>query len=330
MKSVIKAGQGPRARSWPRSAALIIFSAAFLTTLTGAIAAQAQPPGNGVSRNFPTIDLPAPSNGSAAVAELGNRLPALAAAYGMSTSELARTLREDKSLWVDRKGRLLYIDYTDEAEPAAETEVLDPVAYPLGETFFLNSKPDAPRTIFLDFDGHTISGTAWNTSYGDPIIARPYDSNGDINNFSDGELRDIQRMWRLVAEDFAPFDVNVTTQDPGVNAIRRDSSSDPFFGTRVVITADTFASCGCGGFAYLRAFDDTSDFLKPAFVFNRGVKGAGEAITHEAGHNLGLNHDGISGGTAYYRGHGSGETGWASIMGVGYYQNLAQWSAGDT
>lgn len=133
----------------------------------------------------------------------------------------------------------------------------------------------------------------------------------------------------LKSIDIEPFDVNVTTSDPGVDAISRDGSADNIFGTRVVFTVDNFGNCGCGGFAYLRAFDDTTDYYKPAFVFNRGVKSAGEAATHEAGHNLGLNHDGVIGGSAYYGGHGSGETGWAPIMGVGYNRALVQWSQGE-
>ena len=302
----------------------------FCSGLLSVFPALAQPPAFAPGLNrFPTVALPAPATGDAAVRALGSTLPAIAAHYGLSPAEFARMLRDDPSAWIDRNGRAFFIDYTNEAEPLDASDPLDPAVYPLGETVLLNSKPGAPRTLFLDFDGHVTSGTAWNQSYGDPIVSPAYDSNGDPTTFSDGELRDIQRMWRLVAEDFAPFDVNVTTQDPGIDAIARSGSNDPFFGTRVVVTRDTFASCGCGGFAYLRAFDDTNDFLKPAFVFNRGVKGAGEAITHEAGHNLGLNHDGLTDGTAYYRGHGSGETGWAPIMGVGYYQNLVQWSAGE-
>ena len=135
-------------------------------------------------------------------------------------------------------------------------------------------------------------------------------------------------MWLQVAEDFAPFDVNVTTQDPGQDAITRSDITDQVFGTRVVITRDNFVGCGCGGYAYLRTFDDVGDYYKPAFVFNSSLRGAGEAISHEAGHNLGLSHDGTS-STSYYRGHGSGETGWAPIMGSGYYKELVQWSQGE-
>ena len=57
-------------------------------------------------------------------------------------------------------------------------------------------------------------------------------------------------------------------------------------------------------------------------------KGVAEAISHEVGHTMGLLHDG-SATTAYYTGHGSGATGWAPIMGVGYNKPLVQWSKGE-
>ncbi len=55
-----------------------------------------------------------------------------------------------------------------------------------------------------------------------------------------------------------------------------------------------------------------------------------EAVSHEAGHTYNLVHDGrISPAEGYYQGHGSGATGWAPIMGVGYYRSLTQWSKGE-
>jgi len=92
-------------------------------------------------------------------------------------------------------------------------------------------------------------------------------------------------------------------------------------------------SCSCGGVAYLTVFDDVGDFYKPALVFYDALGGGNEkyvadAISHEAGHNMGLGHDGTS-SSGYYSGHGSGATGWAPIMGVGYYQPLVQWSKGE-
>ena len=89
---------------------------------------------------------------------------------------------------------------------------------------------------------------------------------------------------------------------------------------------------GAGGVAYLGSFNWNSD--TPTYVFTQQLaagneKYTAEAISHEVGHTLGLYHDGrTSPSEGYYSGHGSGETGWAPIMGVGYYQNLTQWSKG--
>ena len=106
------------------------------------------------------------------------------------------------------------------------------------------------------------------------------------------------------------------------------------FGTVVLITSRSGVySCSCGGVAYIGVFDETNDFYKPALVFydalgNGNEKYVAEAISHEAGHNAGLLHDGDA-STGYYGGHGSGITGWAPIMGVGYSRSLVQWSRGE-
>ncbi|BAJ01064.1 PKD domain-containing protein [Shewanella violacea] len=287
-------------------------------------------------RTFPSVLLPEPANGEHAIGLLGSKLPDLASWYGMSTAQLAKMIREDTSVWLDKRGRIFYV----EMEEPTEQSITEPLTTPetalnQEQTFKLHSKPGAPRSILLDFDGHTTIGTAWNNSYGTPIVSPAYNTEGVPETFTQIELDRIYLMWRQVAEDFAPFNVDVTTEDLtnpadlAIDPIARDTFEDLLFGTRVVITQNTFSNCGCGGFAYLRVFDDygaNTNYYKPAFVFNSSVVGAGEAITHEAGHNLGLNHDGQTNGTGYYTGHGSGATGWAPIMGVGYYQQLVQWS----
>ena len=306
-----------------------------LAIAIGSVAVLAGPPESApgaaiaaAHRSFPQVSLPTSAYGENAIAGLGGKLPDIAAWYGKSTAEFARLLREDSSVWIDRKGRVFYIEQFPQAGQSNATDPLQPGLFPLSETFTLNSRPGSKRVIYLDFDGQQTTGTAWNASYGSVIDSPAYSLDSD-SAFSTQELQNIQYMWKQVAEDYAPFDVNVTTQDPGVNAITRSGSSDEYYGTRVVVTVDNFANCGCGGFAYLTAYNDTSDYYKPAFVFNKGLVGAGEAISHEVGHNLGLHHDGGSGGVGYYTGHGSGATGWAPIMGVGYYQLLVQWSKGE-
>jgi hypothetical protein len=63
------------------------------------------------------------------------------------------------------------------------------------------------------------------------------------------------------------------------------------------------------------------------------VKNISEAAAHEAGHTLGLYHQSLYDAACnkvaeYNPGQGSGEIGWAPIMGNGYYQNMTLWNNG--
>lgn len=201
---------------------------------------------------------------------------------------------------------------------------------PLSQTFFLHSNPNAAHTIYLDFDGHVTSGTSWNFVYanGDDIVTPAYSFEGG-SSFSDNELTRIQYIWQRVAEDYLPFDVDVTTEEPAAADLQKSGSGDTAWGIRMVIGGNgSWYNSGVGGTAYRNSFNYSSD--TPAFVFEDNLGGGSEkwvseAIAHEAGHTLGLSHDGPS----YYSGHGSGDTGWAPIMGLGYYKNLTQWSKGE-
>jgi serralysin len=91
----------------------------------------------------------------------------------------------------------------------------------LSQTFFLNSLLGANQTIYLDFDGNITSGTLWNVNFtsGANIVTPAFDFDGNITSFSSSELERIQYIWQRVAEDFSPFNVNVTTQTPAdINA----------------------------------------------------------------------------------------------------------------
>lgn len=196
----------------------------------------------------------------------------------------------------------------------------------LGWTFQLHSSPTSSKVIYLDFNGHTTTGTSWNnTSIGASFYSPAYDIDGKPASFSNEELSRIQQIWQRVAADFAPFDVDVTTQAPPTDWLIKSNSTDANYGMRAVITSYGPSSSTAGGIAKVNSFNAATD--TPCFIYNKSLTGVAEAISHEVGHTLGLSHDGTT-SSAYYYGHGSGETSWAPIMGVGYNKNVTSWDNG--
>ena len=183
----------------------------------------------------------------------------------------------------------------------------------------LSSYPAAKATIFIDFDGHFVQGTSWNG--GGSFYCEP------------SGLRDnqIENVFHRVAEDFRPFDVNVTTDSTVYLAAPLAQR------IRVVVTPTSNWYPGVGGVAFTGSFkwgDGT-----PAFVFSDKLgfrsKNVAECVSHEAGHTLGLSHQAKYNGSCglvatYNEGAGSGEIGWAPVMGNSYGRNLSGWNNGPT
>ena len=239
-------------------------------------------------------------------------------------------LNDLESLEIDNAGGVLYVDPVL-PEPVSDAGGTVPeLAVVTDDAFALHSRPGSPSVVYLDFDGHTITGTTWNTTT-DPIYARPFDLDGNPAAFSDAERSAIAEIWHRVAEDYAAFDIDVTTEAP--------ASFGPHTG-RVLITSKTDANGqampynSAGGVAYVGVwgFSSYASYYSPALVYYNnlasGTTYIAEASAHEFGHNLGLSHDGTSSAT-YYAGHGSGSTSWAPIMGNSYYNNVTQWSKGE-
>jgi phage baseplate assembly protein gpV len=332
-------GAGRRLRCAARRippCALVALLLLALLLAAGADAADAAP-----APALPDLDLPVVTRGERAIDALGAHLPAVARAYGLTAAELRRRLRSDASLAVDRRGRLVFTCWGLAADgPVAPGTEGAAVGFttpaPLADTFTLHSRPGAKRVIYLDVDGDVLVGNSWNTyTKVSTIVCPPWNTDGDPSVFGEAERVAIQRIWLRVAEDYAPFDVDVTTQEPPAGAITRSSLADDIYGTRVLISPISQYFGTYGGIAAVGIYNyvDSTDHYKPALVFPEQLahdeKRIAEAAAHEAGHNLGLIHDGVLGGSAYYAGHGEGETGWAPIMGVGYGRNLTQWSKGE-
>ncbi|MEO0631831.1 MAG: hypothetical protein AAFY46_14070, partial [Planctomycetota bacterium] len=177
--------------------------------------------------------------------------------------------------------------------------------------------------VYLDIDGHFSTGNSWGHSINFP----PYNTAEGTAVFTPQEKSDIIEHWKEVAEDFAPFNVNVTTKDPGVAALVRSNGSDTRFGIRVVMTQPTSGfGNGIGGVAFLNSFNDGID--NPCFAFNKGLGAGPMTVTHEAGHTFGLRHDGLNSSEYHPGSTGTGPR-WGPIMGAPFGDELVQWSNGD-
>ena len=174
----------------------------------------------------------------------------------------------------------------------------------LSSSNFFQSKPDAPTVIYCNFEGEIVNQPLWSFS---TINAEP----SGLSN------ERVIEILKVVAEDFAPFDVNVTND-------RSVYDSTPSNKRVMCISTPTdTAAPGSGGVAYLDSFRD--DLV--CWDFNLD----GDTISHEVGHTLNLDHHGDSTQSApeYHNGHSSESRTWAPIMGASYKARMVQWSDGN-
>ena len=252
----------------------------------GAMApAEAQSSGGTSARGtgpFPLIKLPeGGSSGQQALDALGSKLPAVAAWYGKTGEALQQELLRDPNLKIDKAGRLYAVGRVQPNKLLGETPSFP--ALPLDQTFRLHSKPGAAKTIVLDFRGVTLTRSLWNTSLLPEIKAPAFDMD-DQPGLSATERGAIQNIWQRVAEDFAPFDVDVTTERPAPGGLAGK-------GAAVIVTTEITSFCSCSLAAYVDSFG--RGYQAPALVFSkalnqRNVKSIAEAASHAIGRTLGL------------------------------------------
>ena len=185
----------------------------------------------------------------------------------------------------------------------------------------LRSRTNAKGVLYLDFDGAVVTDPRW--ASGATINALP----SGLSN------EKITEIWKVIAEDFRPFDVNVTTVESDYTNGKNGSRM------RCIFTPTTDAMPGSGGVALFGSFKSSG--TTPCWTFNgtgssatstTAVKVASMTGSHEFGHTFNLRHDGDTSQTGssgvYYAGHGTGVTSWGPIMGAPFTASVIQWSKG--
>jgi hypothetical protein len=202
------------------------------------------------------------------------------------------------------------------ATAAATSTSADGTLAAAGAVPAYSSLPGAADTLYLDFDGH------YEASWGQfSNITTPEFNTDGTAGFSAGELGQIEQIYRQVAEDFAPFNINVTTVEPA-------SFADGVSLRASIGGNGAWLGQSAGGVAYVDSY--TNSIANTVFVFPDNLAGnakyVAEGVSHESGHAFGLQHQSLwQNGTKaneYYAGSGDGR---APIMGNSYGATRGLW-----
>lgn len=187
----------------------------------------------------------------------------------------------------------------------------------------LSSLPGAAQTLFLDFDGDFLA--TWNRTDSNQTYTNVNVGEFNLDNMagiSDMETAAIRKIWQSVADDYAPFNVNVTTLAPasfanGVSlrvvmagdttaTLRTSANTTHNMSGTVFIGDDNGSAVNTSGYAAINSY--TNGEPNTVYVFAKYINTWGTTdsegrfrdlqyvmattASHEAGHAYGLEHHG--------------------------------------
>lgn len=212
-------------------------------------------------------------------------------------------------------------------------------------TPLLDSNPGAPATLYLDFNGNFESDWFILNSNGTQqhfknVSTPTFDTDGDPTKFSAGEQATIKEIWQRVSEDYAPFNINVSTDYYGTFNDRQ--------AVHVVIggSNNDWLKQDASGISSIGSFHDAAP--NTVFVFDlmawaragvtdgeghplNGTAAIANTASHEAGHSFGLFHHSlynVSGDMMFE--YDPGTSGWTPIMGNNLAADRTTWDADPT
>lgn len=182
-----------------------------------------------------------------------------------------------------------------------------------------NDPPLPPVTplngcLLLDFNGHFVSGTLWNTNGAFTCAPSGLNATGE---------QDVLNRVTAYYSVFNPY-INITTSETVFNSYPQNKRR------RIIITSTMPSGFqNSGGVAYVNSFSWFDD--SPAFVNSAGLgyntKNISDATSHEGGHTLGCRHQSSYDVNCVK----TSEYFWGNkIMGASYSDPNPQWSIGQS